>query len=146
MSSPAVLATGAPAAIEPATALARAREAARIVSFGPRDDVDAAPAAKSLAGSKGKSLPALDLTAKSYASTFNTSGPGSLLSMKHEMRVMSPQSGDGIVNIFPTTSGQDIGDPSLDLARKSSVAGLTKAVTIEVTPSRANVSALAPAP
>jgi hypothetical protein len=146
MSSPVVSVTGALAAIEPATALACAREAARIISFGPHDDVDAAPAAEFIAGSEGKSLPALDLTAKSYASTFNTSGPGSLFSMKQEVRVMSPQSGDGIVNISPTTSERNIGHPSLDLASKSSVEGLTKAATIEVTPSGANVSALAPGP
>ncbi len=43
------------------------------------------------AGTEGKPGPVTEQTAESYASTFDTNVLGTLLSLKHELRVMLPQ-------------------------------------------------------
>lgn len=45
------------------------------------------------AGTEGKPGPAVDQTAESYAATFDTNVLGTILSMKHELRVMQAQGG-----------------------------------------------------
>src|SRR5258708_32657269 len=45
----------------------------------------------------GKPGPLTDQTAKSYAATFDTNVLGTLLSMKHELRVLLPQGSGSIV-------------------------------------------------
>jgi NAD(P)-dependent dehydrogenase (short-subunit alcohol dehydrogenase family) len=47
--------------------------------------------AVSAAGSEGKRGPVTEQSAESYAATFDTNVLGTLLSMKHELRVMLPQ-------------------------------------------------------
>src|ERR1700719_4811218 len=48
-------------------------------------------AAVNAAGTEGKPGPVTDQTAESYAATFDTNVLGTLLSVKHELRVMLPQ-------------------------------------------------------
>src|SRR5216684_3301700 len=43
------------------------------------------------AGTEGKAGPVTEQTAESYAATFDTNVLGTLLSMKHELRVMLPE-------------------------------------------------------
>jgi len=54
------------------------------------------------AGTEGKPGPVTEQTAESYASTFDTNVLGTLLSMKHELRVMLPQGSGSIVNVSST--------------------------------------------
>jgi NAD(P)-dependent dehydrogenase (short-subunit alcohol dehydrogenase family) len=54
------------------------------------------------AGTEGKPGPITEQTAESYAATFDTNVLGTLLSMKHELRVMTPRSSGSIVNISST--------------------------------------------
>ncbi len=54
------------------------------------------------AGTEGKPGPFTDQTAETYAATFDTNVLGTLLSMKHELRVMLPQSHGSIVNVSST--------------------------------------------
>ncbi len=54
------------------------------------------------AGTEGKPGPVTEQTAESYAATFDTNVLGTLLSMKHELRVMLPQGSGSIVNISST--------------------------------------------
>ena len=54
------------------------------------------------AGTEGKPGPVTDQTADSYAATFDTNVLGTLLSMKHELRVMQAQGRGSIVNISST--------------------------------------------
>jgi hypothetical protein len=54
------------------------------------------------AGTEGKPEPAIDQTAESYAATFDTNVLGTILSMKHELRVMQAQGSGSIVNISST--------------------------------------------
>jgi NAD(P)-dependent dehydrogenase (short-subunit alcohol dehydrogenase family) len=47
-------------------------------------------AAVNNAGTEGKTGPVTEQTAESYTATFDTNVLGTLLSMKHELRVMQP--------------------------------------------------------
>ena len=51
------------------------------------------------AGTEGKPGPLTEQSAESYAATFDTNVLGTLLSMKHELRVMLPQGTGSIVNV-----------------------------------------------
>ena len=59
-------------------------------------------AAVNNAGSEGQPGLVTQQTAESYAATFNTNVLGTLLSMKHELRVMQAQGSGSIVNISST--------------------------------------------
>ncbi len=54
------------------------------------------------AGTEGKPGPVTEQTAETYAATFDTNVLGTLLSMKHEMRVMLAQRSGSIVNVSST--------------------------------------------
>src|SRR5882724_11476944 len=54
------------------------------------------------AGTEGKPGPVTEQSADSYAATFDTNVLGTLLSLKHELRVMQAQGGGSIVNISST--------------------------------------------
>ena len=51
------------------------------------------------AGTEGKPGPVTEQSAESYAAVFDTNVLGTLLSMKHELRVMLPQGSGSIVNV-----------------------------------------------
>src|ERR1700747_2658454 len=51
------------------------------------------------AGTEGTPGPLSEQTAESFAATFDTNVLGTLLSMKHELRVMLPQRSGSIVNV-----------------------------------------------
>src|SRR5580704_7755482 len=59
-------------------------------------------AAVNTAGTEGHPGPVIEQSADSYAATFDTNVLGTLLSMKHELRVMQAQGGGSIVNISST--------------------------------------------
>jgi NAD(P)-dependent dehydrogenase (short-subunit alcohol dehydrogenase family) len=50
-----------------------------------------------------KPVPVTEQTSDSYAATFDTTVLGTLLSLKHEMQLMQPQSSGTIVNISSTS-------------------------------------------
>jgi NAD(P)-dependent dehydrogenase (short-subunit alcohol dehydrogenase family) len=58
------------------------------------------------AGTEGKPGPLTEQTPESYAATFDTNVLGTLLSMKHELRVMKAQGKGSIVNISSTYGHQ----------------------------------------
>src|SRR6266478_312935 len=51
------------------------------------------------AGTEGRPGPVTEQTAETYAAAFDTNVLGTLLSMKHELRVMQPQGSGSIVNV-----------------------------------------------
>src|ERR1700682_1770914 len=55
--------------------------------------------AVSAAGTEGVPGPVMEQTAESYAATFDTNVLGTLLSMKHELRVMQAQGHGSIIHI-----------------------------------------------
>jgi NAD(P)-dependent dehydrogenase (short-subunit alcohol dehydrogenase family) len=98
------------------------------------------------AGTEGKPGPAIDQTAESYAATFDTNVLGTILSMKHELRVMQAQGSGSIVNISSTFGHEGGAGASIYAASKHAVEGLTKSVALEVGGYGIRVNAVAPGP
>src|SRR2546422_1977008 len=171
MTTPVVLITGALTGIGRATALAFAREGARVVISGRRDDegqklaaelqtlgaeaeflrsdvrheddvrslIDKTvarfgrlDAAVNCAGTEGTPGPVTEQTAETYAATFDTNVLGTLLSMKHELRVMLPQGSGSIVNVSSAYGRVGAAGASVYVASKHAVEGLTKSAALEV--------------
>jgi NAD(P)-dependent dehydrogenase (short-subunit alcohol dehydrogenase family) len=185
MTTPVVLITGALTGIGRATALAFAREGARVVISGRRDEeghkfvvelqklgaeaeflrsdvrhdedvrdlVDKTVArfgrldvAVNCAGTEGKPGPVTEQTAETYAATFDTNVLGTLLSMKHEMRVMLAQGSGSIVNVSSTYGHTGAAGASIYSASKHAVEGLTKSAALEAAASGVRVNLVAPGP
>jgi NAD(P)-dependent dehydrogenase (short-subunit alcohol dehydrogenase family) len=172
MSNPVVLITGALTGIGRATAFAFAKEGARVVVSGRRDDAGEALAielratgaeaefihadvrhrfggldvAVNNAGTAGKPGPVTEQTAESYAATFDTNVLGVLLSMKHELRVMQAQGSGSIVNLSSTLGHRGAPGASLYTASKHAVEGLTKSAALEGAAFGVRVNAVAPGP
>jgi NAD(P)-dependent dehydrogenase (short-subunit alcohol dehydrogenase family) len=185
MTTPVVLITGALTGIGRATALAFAREGARLVVSGRRDEegrklaaeleklgaeaefvrsdvrheaeirslVDKTVArfgrldvAVNNAGTEGTPGPLTEQTVETYAATFDTNVLGTLLSMKHELRVMVPQGHGSIVNVSSTYGRSGAAGASAYVASKHAVEGLTKAAALEVAESGVRVNVVAPGP
>jgi len=98
------------------------------------------------AGTEGKVGPMTAQTAESYAATFDTNVLGTLLSMKHELRVMQPQGFGSIVNLSSTMGHRGAPGASLYTASKHAVEGLTKSAALEAVAFGVRVNAVAPGP
>jgi NAD(P)-dependent dehydrogenase (short-subunit alcohol dehydrogenase family) len=98
------------------------------------------------AGTEGKPSPVTEQTSDSYAAMFDTNVLGTLLSLKHEMRVMQPQGSGTIVNISSTMGERGAANLSLYTASKHAVEGLTKSSALEGAPFGVRVNAVAPGP
>jgi NAD(P)-dependent dehydrogenase (short-subunit alcohol dehydrogenase family) len=183
MNTPVVLITGALTGIGRATAIAFAREGARIVVSGRRDEVGQKLVAElrevgveaeywradvrheddvrdlvdktvtrfgrldiavNNAGTEGKSGPVTEQTAESYAATFDTNVLGTLLSMKHELRVMLPQGSGSIVNISSAYGSVGAPGASVYVASKHAVEGMTKSAALEIAGTGVRVNVVAP--
>ena len=83
------------------------------------------------AGTEGKPGPVTEQTADSYAATFDTNVLGTLLSMKHELRVMLAQGHGSIVNLSSTYGRTGAPGASVYVASKHAVEGLTKSAALE---------------
>jgi NAD(P)-dependent dehydrogenase (short-subunit alcohol dehydrogenase family) len=185
MNTPVVLITGALTGIGRATALAFAKEGARIVIAGRRDQagqnlvaelrrldaeaeymnadvrreedvrilVDKTVArfgrldvAVNAAGTEGKPGPVTEQSAESYAATFDTNVLGTLLSMKHELRVMLAQKRGSIINVSSTYGHLGGASASLYAASKHAVEGLTRSAALEAAEFGVRVNVVAPGP
>jgi NAD(P)-dependent dehydrogenase (short-subunit alcohol dehydrogenase family) len=98
------------------------------------------------AGTEGKPDPVTEQTPDSYAAMFDTNVLGTLLSLKHELRVMQPQGSGSIVNISSTMGERGAANLSLYTASKHAVEGLTKSATLEAAAFGVRVNAVAPGP
>ena len=165
MNTSVVLITGALTGIGRSTAVAFAKEGARVVVAGRRDAEGKAleaelrglgaeasfikadvrhddevrdlvdqtvarfgrlDAAVNAAGTEGKPGPVAEQTAETYAVTFDTNVLGTLLSMKHELRVMQPQGSGSIINISSTYGHEGGAGASVYVGSKHAVEGMTK--------------------
>jgi NAD(P)-dependent dehydrogenase (short-subunit alcohol dehydrogenase family) len=185
MDNPVVLITGALTGIGRATALAFAREGARLVVSGRHDDAGNALAAElrdlgadaefvradvrhesevqsliertvarfgrldvavNNAGTEGTPGPVTEQTAASFAAMFETNVLGTLLGMKHELRVMQAQGSGSIVNISSTMGERGAANLSLYTGSKHAVEGITKSAALEAAAFGVRVNAVAPGP
>jgi NAD(P)-dependent dehydrogenase (short-subunit alcohol dehydrogenase family) len=97
------------------------------------------------AGTEGKPGPLVEQTADTYAATFDTNVLGTLLSMKHELRVMMAQGGGSIVNISSTYGHEGAKGASIYAGSKHAVEGMTKSAALEAAGLGVRVNAVAPA-
>jgi NAD(P)-dependent dehydrogenase (short-subunit alcohol dehydrogenase family) len=185
MTTPVVLITGALTGIGRATALAFAREGARVVVSGRSGSAGEALAAElrelgaeaefiradvrheedvrnlvdktvtrfgrldvafNNAGTEGKPGPVTEQSGESYAATFDTNVLGTLLSMKHELRVMLPQHHGSIINVSSILGTVGGAGASVYVASKHAVEGLTKSAALEVAGSGVRINLVAPGP
>jgi NAD(P)-dependent dehydrogenase (short-subunit alcohol dehydrogenase family) len=98
------------------------------------------------AGTEGEPGPVIDQTAESYAATFDTNVLGTLLSMKHELRVMQAQGRGSIVNISSTYGHEGAAGASVYVGSKHAVEGMTKSAALEAASSGVRINAVAPGP
>jgi NAD(P)-dependent dehydrogenase (short-subunit alcohol dehydrogenase family) len=185
MSTQVVLITGGLTGIGRATAVAFAKDGARVVASGRREaegkaleaelrslGAEAAfiradvrhddevrnlvdqtvarlgriDAAVNAAGTEGRPGPVTEQTAESYAATFDTNVLGTLLSMKHELRVMQAQGSGSIINISSTYGHEGGAGASVYVGSKHAVEGMTKSAALEAASSGVRINAVAPGP
>ena len=183
MNTPVVLITGALTGIGRATAIAFAREGARIAVSGRRDEVGQKLVAElrdigveaeywradvrheddvrdlvdktvarfgrldvavNNAATEGRGGLVTEQTAESYAATFDTNVLGTLLSMKHELRVMLPQGSGSIVNVSSAYGSVGAPGAAVYVGSKHAVEGMTKSAALEVAGTGVRVNVVAP--
>jgi NAD(P)-dependent dehydrogenase (short-subunit alcohol dehydrogenase family) len=98
------------------------------------------------AGTEGTPGPLTEQTAETYAATFDTNVLGTLLCIKHELRVMVPRGHGSIVNVSSTYGRSGAPGASVYVASKHAVEGLTKAAALEAAESGVRVNVVAPGP
>jgi NAD(P)-dependent dehydrogenase (short-subunit alcohol dehydrogenase family) len=98
------------------------------------------------AGTEGKPGPLTEQTTETYSATFDTNVLGTLLSMKHELRVMQDQRSGSIVNISSTYGHEGARGASVYAASKHAVEGMTKSAALEAAAYGVRVNAVAPGP
>jgi NAD(P)-dependent dehydrogenase (short-subunit alcohol dehydrogenase family) len=98
------------------------------------------------AGTEGEAGPLTEQTPENYSAIFDTNVLGTMLSLKHELRVMCAQGGGSIVNLSSIVGHKALPGAPLYVASKHAVEGLTRAAAIEGASYGVRVNAVAPGP
>lgn len=98
------------------------------------------------AGTEGNPGPITEQTAEGFTAMFETNVLGTLLGMKHELRVMQAQGSGSIVNISSTMGERGAANLSLYTGSKHAVEGITKSAALEAAAFGVRVNAVAPGP
>jgi NAD(P)-dependent dehydrogenase (short-subunit alcohol dehydrogenase family) len=98
------------------------------------------------AGTEGQPGPLTEQTADCYRAVFDTNVLGTMLSLKHELRVMRPRRSGSIVNLSSIVGHKALPGAPLYVASKHAVEGLTKAAALEAAEFGVRVTAVAPGP
>jgi NAD(P)-dependent dehydrogenase (short-subunit alcohol dehydrogenase family) len=98
------------------------------------------------AGTEGQPGTLSGQTPDGYRTIFDTNVLGTMLSLKHELRVMRPQGSGSIVNLSSIVGHKALPGAPLYVASKHAIEGLTKAAALEAAEFGVRVNAVAPGP
>ena len=98
------------------------------------------------AGTEGQLAPITEQSVDNYEATFSANVLGTLLSLKHEMRVMLAQGSGAIVNLSSVAGQVGMAGASVYVASKHAVEGLTRSAALEGAAAGVRVNAVAPGP
>jgi NAD(P)-dependent dehydrogenase (short-subunit alcohol dehydrogenase family) len=98
------------------------------------------------AGTEGQPGALTEQTTDAYRAVFDTNVLGTLLSLKHELRVMRLQGSGSIVNLSSIVGHKALPGAPLYVASKHAVEGLTRAAALEGAAFGVRVNAVAPGP